>query len=356
MPAGRGASRGADSGRGGATGDLRRGRGRHRRRRQRHHRRLGRQQRARRQRGRARVRRARRAGQRQDAAARRAPARPARRRSAAARCTSQVKAAPVREPARHRGPSSGWSWPPAAGLASAGVVRKKWAFEDSNPRMTRGDDMKGRPLARSRSCGFLFGVLPRACSCSRSACWRPTASCWSCCRSSSWWWGSSWRPRRRSSATGCRRTAAPSAAAAARQLARVEAELVERRPARVARRLASASSSPPTIAGNALGRRARAVGPAQRRERQVQQRGVRDHRLEVHLVALDRVGLAVDRAATSKTSRTSTDEHAADGVEAAAALRRPRHLDGAPDGDGPVDRLERDVDHQRRRRRAPGPR
>ena len=86
----------------------------------------------------------------------------------------------------------------------------------------------------------------------------------------------------------------------------VEAELVEGRPAGVARRL-RVVRRPGTMAGNVLRRGARGSrGGTAGRAGRFEQRGVAHDRLEVDLVALDRVGLAVDRAGPRRPRWTST--------------------------------------------------
>jgi hypothetical protein len=75
----------------------------------------------------------------------------------------------------------------------------------------------------------------------------------------------------------------------------------------------------------------------------VQEHGVAHDGLEIHVVALDRVGLARRRADLEQLAHVDRLD-AVRLVEAPAALRRPRRHDGPDHRDRAVDRLEDDVD------------
>ncbi len=77
----------------------------------------------------------------------------------------------------------------------------------------------------------------------------------------------------------------------------------------------------------------------------MEQGGVAHDRLEIHLVTLDGVGLAVGGAELEQLVDVDS-QHPAHVVKATSTLGRPRHLDGAGDGDGAFDALEGGVEHE----------
>src|SRR5690606_11658751 len=107
----------------------------------------------------------------------------------------------------------------------------------------------------------------------------------------------------------------------------------------------------PALAGRArgegLGVRAGAGLAAERGERQREEDGVAHDRLEVHLVAVDRVGLALGGADLEDLLDGGLDR-AGDRLEAAAALALPRGGDRALHGYAAVAGLEGHVDVDRR--------